>query len=171
MYIYIREIIVVRRWTIHCACHSKWKNDSFKKSKKLKAAFFRSKLASPARSNSLEQMRLLVRLKVFLCYSHFCTTAKQSALTLSQAFCAMLQHRRTFALIWPSLLSAGLRTCAGNVIIPSPPHPNPPHRGHRRTTMISGIHTYYDIDHILFLYVIMFVCVSQTVWSGLWTWI
>ena len=167
----IPEIIVVRRWTIHCACHSKWKNDSFKKSKKLKAAFFGSKLASPARSNSLEQMRLLVRLKLLLCYSQFCTTAKQSALTLSQAFCAMLPHRPTFALFWPSLVSARLCTCARNVIIPSPPHPNPPHCGHWRTTMIFCIHTYYDIDHILFLYVIMFVCVSQTVWSGLWTWI
>ena len=65
--IYIREIIVVRRWTIHCACHSKWKNVSFKKNQKLKAAFFRSKLASPARTNSLEQMLRLVRLKLFLC--------------------------------------------------------------------------------------------------------
>jgi len=93
MYIIIPQIVVVRRWTIHCACHSKWKADLLKKSKKLKAAFFGSKVASPDRSNSLEQMRLLVRLKLFLCYSHFCTNAKQSALTLSQAFCAMLQQR------------------------------------------------------------------------------
>ena len=77
IYTYMREIIVVRRWTIHRACHSKWKIDLFKKSKKLKAAFFRSKVASPARSNSVEQMRLLVRLLLFLCYSHFCTTAWQ----------------------------------------------------------------------------------------------
>ena len=94
MYVNIREIIVVSRRTIHRACHSKWKNDLFKKNRKLKAAFFRSKAASPARSNSLAQMRLLVRLKLFLCYSHFCTTAKQSALTLSQAFSAMLEHQR-----------------------------------------------------------------------------
>ena len=120
--------------------------------------------------------------KCFVWSDWNCFSAKQSALTLSQAFCAMLQqrelafscplsmpHRRTFALFWPNLLSARLCTCARNVIIPSPTRPNPPHCGHRRTTMISGIHTYYD--HILFLYVIMFVCVSQTVWSGLWTWI
>ena len=58
IYIHMQAIIVVRLWTIQCACQSKWKNDSLQKSKKLKAAFFPSKVASPARSNYLEQMCL-----------------------------------------------------------------------------------------------------------------
>ena len=54
-----------------------------KKNKKLKAEFFRSKVASPARSNSLEQNSSFgaIELKLFLCYSRFCRTAKQPALT------------------------------------------------------------------------------------------
>ena len=103
IYIYIREIIVVRRRTIHCACHSKWKNDSFKKNKKRKAAFFQSKVASPARSNSLETNASFgaIELKLFLCCSYFCRTRKQSALTSKMC------------------------TCARKVIIPSPPQPTP----------------------------------------------
>ena len=41
-YIYIWPIIVVRRWTIHCACQRKCKNESYQKSKKLKAGFFQA---------------------------------------------------------------------------------------------------------------------------------
>ena len=44
-------------------------------------------------SSCQDQMRLLVPHKSCRCYSHFCTTAKHSALTLCQAFCAMLQQR------------------------------------------------------------------------------
>ena len=57
-------------------------------------------------------MRLWVRFQLFPCYSHFCTTAKHWALTLSQAFCAMLSN---------------MCACARNVIIPSPTPPHPAH--------------------------------------------
>ncbi len=76
-------------------------------------------------------MRLWVRFQLFPCYSHFCTTAKHWALTLSQAFCAMLSN---------------MCACARNVIIPSPTPPHPPHFGHRRTTTIAGIYIYIYID-------------------------
>ena len=54
-------------------------------------------------SSCQDQVRLLVPHKSCRCYSHFCTAAKHSALTLCQAFCAMLQQRELeFFCIWTS---------------------------------------------------------------------
>ena len=87
IYIYIRVIIPVRRWAKCHACHPKWVSAVFESAEKLFSHF------SLTSSSCLEQMRLLVSHKSCRCYSHFCTPAKHSALTLCQAFCAMLQQR------------------------------------------------------------------------------
>ena len=96
-YIYIWVIIPVRRWAKCHACQPKWVSAVFESAEKLFSHF------SLTSSSCLEHMRLLVPHKSCRCYSHFCTTAKHSALTLCQAFCAMLQQRELeFFCIWPS---------------------------------------------------------------------
>ena len=87
IYKYIRVIIPVRRWAKCHACQPKWVSAIFQNAEKLFSHF---RLTS---SSCQDQMRLLVPHKSCRCYSHFCTTAKHSALTLCQAFCAMLQQR------------------------------------------------------------------------------
>ena len=127
-----------------------------KKNKKLKAEFFRSKVASPARSNSLEQNSSFgaIELKLFLCYSRFCRTAKQPALTSKMCTWhvqgTLSSHHHPTPPWSPyndchTGVASKMCTCARNVIIPSPPHPNPPHCDHRRTTTISGIYIYIYI--------------------------
>ena len=131
-------IIPVRRWAKCHACQRKWVSAVFESAEKLFSHF------SLTSSSCLEQMRLLVPHKSCRCYSHFCTTAKHSALTLCQAFCAMLQQRELeFFCIWNVIISVASKMCsrARNVISPTPPHPNPPHCDHRRTGIIMGIYT------------------------------
>ena len=52
-------------------------------------------------------------------------------------------------------------TCPRNVIIPSPPHPNPPHCGHQRTTTITGI-SYTCMYEYMYscIYVILHICID-----------
>ena len=97
IYIYIRVIIPVRRWAKCHACQPKWVFAIFQNVEKLFSHF------SLTSSSCQDQMRLLVPHKSCRCYSHVCTTAKHSALTLCQAFCAMLQQREhEFFCIWTS---------------------------------------------------------------------
>ena len=97
IYIYIRVIIPVRRWAKCHACQPKWVFAIFRNVEKLFSHF------SLTSSSCQDQMRPLVPHKSCRCYSHFCTTAKHSALTICQAFCAMLQQRELeFFCIWTS---------------------------------------------------------------------
>ena len=153
-------IIPVRRWAKCHACQRKWVSAVFESAEKLFSHF------SLTSSSCLEQMRLLVPHKSCRCYSHFCTTAKHSALTLCQAFCAMLQQRELeFFCIWNVIISVASKMCsrARNVISPTPPHPNPPHCDHRRTGIIMGIYTRI---YIYIFGVLMSVVDLKTIWQG-----
>ena len=100
IFTYMREIIVVRRWTIHRTCHSKWKIDLFKKSKKLKAPFFEARwLVQPGQT--------LWNQCVFWC-GYYCSSATVISVQL---------HDRNTG------VASKMCTCARNVIIQSPPRP------------------------------------------------
>ena len=152
IYTYIREIIVVRRWTTHCPALRNGKMTLSKKTRN-------------SRSNSLEQNSSFgaIELKLFLCYSRFCRTAKQPALTSKMCTWhvqgTLSSHPHPTPPCSPyndchTGVASKMCTCARNVIIPSPPHPNPPHCDHRRTTTISGIYIYI-YTYIIYNYLYM----------------
>ena len=74
-------------------------------------------------------------IEFFRCYSHFCTTAKQSALTLCQAFCAMQQPTPPH----PTMISVARQTHRRSIKDVymckerHAPHPTPPHHDLRST--------------------------------------
>ena len=103
IYTYMREIIVVRRWTIHRACHSKWKIDLFKKARNWKRPFFEARwLVQPGQT--------LWNKCVFWC-GYYCSSATVISVQL---------HDRNTG------VASKICTWAKSVILPSPPHPTPP---------------------------------------------
>ena len=167
IYIYIRAIIVVRRWTIHCACQRKCKNESYQKSKKLKAGFFQATWLVPPGQTIWNKC-------VFRCDFN-CSLATVISVQLQstehwhyprlsvQCFqrCVHVQgtlssHPQPHPTPPPTMISVATQNKWRRIKdvymckeryhpIPNPTPPHPPHFGHRRTTTIAGIYIYIDV--------------------------
>ena len=159
IYIYIRAIIVVRRWTIHCAYQRKCKNGFYQKSKKLKAGFFQATWLVPPGQTIWNKC-------VFRCDFN-CSLATVISVQLQstehwhyprlsvQCFqrCVHVQGTLSSHPQPPTMISVATQNKWRSIKdvymckerchpIPNPTPPHPPHFGHRRTTTIAGIYIY-----------------------------